>query len=358
MRTPFPHRRPLAELAAILAVFLLAGPSWSSVQAAPPATTHPSGHSRRPVIHYVTIDKRNYLRLSEVAAFYQCTVTRKLSAKEKTLTLTNRHGQKLLFTADSICATLDGYQINFCYKVLCKKGEFLLEQTDFKDFLDPILRTQTVPKLAVKTIMLDPGHGGKDHGAEYGGTMEKDLNLLLAKRIRSILQRRGYTVLMTREKDVEVTLQKRSELCAAKKPDLFISVHCNAHATSTDINGIEVWIANPFGVPSYGTTTLGQDLPGTKYHSSNALLAYLTLKELLMATKANDRGIRRKQFYVISHSPAPSMLIEFGFLSNEAERKNLIDTSYQDKQCAAVCDAIDKFAKIVAPPPPRPARVR
>ncbi|MBQ4479361.1 MAG: N-acetylmuramoyl-L-alanine amidase [Victivallales bacterium] len=355
MRTPFPFHRLLEMLAVTLAALLLACLSASRVHAAPAPPPGPSGQSRRPVIHYITINKRNYLRISEIASFYQCTATRKITVQQKTITLTNRHGQKLLFTADSISATLDGYQINFCYKVLYQKGEFYLEQTDFKDFLDPILRTQTVPKRAVKTIMLDPGHGGKDHGTEQGGTMEKDLNLLLAKRIRSILQRRGYTVLMTREKDVETTLQKRSELCAAKKPDLFISVHCNAHAGSTDINGIEVWIANPVGVPSYGTTTLGQDLPGTKYHSSNALLAYLTLKELIKTTKANDRGIRRKQFYVISHSPAPSMLVEFGFLSNEAERKNLLDTSYQDKLCAAVCDAIDKFAQIVAPPkPPRP----
>ena len=318
------------------------------IQAAPPS---PSTKSSRAVIHFITVNERKYLRLSEIARFYHCSINKSITAENKTLTLTNRFRQKLIFTADSIQCTLDGYQINFCYKVLYKHGEFYLEETDFRDFLDPILRTQTIPRRTIKTIMLDPGHGGKDHGTEKDGTMEKDLNLLLAKRIRSILQKRGYKVIMTREKDVEMSLQARSELCETQKPDLYISVHCNAHATSKDIQGIEVWIANPVGVPSYGTTTLGKDLPGTKFHSSNALLAYLTLKELIKASKATDRGVRRKQFYVISHSPAPSMLIEFGFLSNEAERKKMLTTTYQDKLCAAVCDAIDKFAKLVAPKP-------
>lgn len=337
--------RSIGLLAVLLALFL-GGLPPRTAQAAQP---------KHPVIHYITVSSRKYLRLSEIALFNHCSVTRKITAKEKTLTLTNRHGQKLLFTADSIQCTLDGYQINFCYKVIYKEGEFYLEETDFKDFLDPILRTQTIPRRTVKTIMLDPGHGGKDHGAEYGGTMEKEMNLLLARRIRAILRKRGYTVLMTRDKDVEMSLQARSELCAVKKPDLYVSVHCNAHATSKEVHGIEVWIANPAGVPSYGTTTLGKDLPGTKFHSSNALLAYLTLKELVKATKATDRGVRRKQFYVICHSPAPSMLIEFGYLSNEAERKNLTSSPYQDKLCAAVCDAIDQFAKVVAPTAERPA---
>ena len=303
----------------------------------------------RAVIHYVTVDGRRFLRLSEIASFYKCSVSRKITATEKTITLANRQGQKIVFTADSVKCTLGGCQVNLCYKVRFLKGEFHLEQSDFTYFLDPILRAKNIPKRKVKTIMLDPGHGGKDQGTEQNGTKEKNLNLLLAKRIRSILRKRGYTVVMTREKDQDLTLQDRSKLCAAKKPDLFISIHCNAH-DKADISGVEVWIANPSGVPSYGTTTLGKDLPGTKFHAQNALLSYLALKSLVKATKAADRGVRRKQFYVISHSPAPSMLVEFGFLSNEAERKKMLTSAYQDKLCAALCDAIDQFAKITAPP--------
>ena len=310
-----------------------------------------AAEQQRPVIHYITANSRKYLRLSEIARFYKCSVSQKITSKEKVLTISNRLGQKIVFTADSVKCTLDGYQVNFCYKILFRRGDFHIEQTDFSNFLDPILRVKTIPSRQVKTIMLDPGHGGKDQGTEQAGIKEKELNLLLAKRIRSILQKRGYTVLMTRDNDVQLSLAARSKLCETKKPDLFISLHCNAHSAA-DVNGIEVWIANPAGVPSYGTTTLGKNLPGTKFHSSNALLAYLTLKSLVKATKATDRGVRRKQLYVISHSPAPSMLVEFGFLSNEAERKKMLDSAYQDKLCAALCDAIDQFAKIVKPAPP------
>ncbi|MBR4125301.1 MAG: N-acetylmuramoyl-L-alanine amidase [Victivallales bacterium] len=341
MPTTLRHRLLLLATTLLWLTVAPAGRLWHLAAAEP----------QRPVIHYITVNSRKYLRLSEIARFYKCTVSQKITSKEKVLTLSNRLGQKVVFTADSIKCSLDGYQVNFCYKVIFRQGEFHLEQTDFANFLDPILRARTVPKRKIKTIMLDPGHGGKDQGTEQAGIKEKDVNLRMARRIRSILQKRGYIVLMTREKDADLTLAARSGLCAAKKPDLFVSLHCNAHA-SADISGIEVWIANPVGVPSYGTTTLGKDLPGTKFHSQNALLAYLTLKSLVKTTKATDRGIRRKQFYVISHSPAPSMLVEFGFLSNEAERKKMLTDSYQDKLCAALCDAIDQFAKVTAPRPP------
>ncbi|MBR4517635.1 MAG: N-acetylmuramoyl-L-alanine amidase [Victivallales bacterium] len=340
MPNTFRHRLLLLTAILLWLVTAPAGRLWQLSAAEP----------QRSVIHYITVNSRKYLRLSEIARFYKCTVSQRITSKEKVLTITNRLGQKVVFTADSVKCTLDGYQVNFCYKVIFRNGDFHLEQTDFTNFLDPILRTQTIPKRKIKTIMLDPGHGGKDQGTEQSGTKEKDLNLLLAKRVRSILQKRGYTVLMTREKDADLTLAARSALCTSKKPDLFISLHCNAHSEAS-VNGIEVWIANPAGVPSYGTTTLGKNLPGTKFHSSNALLAYLTLKNLVKATKAVDRGVRRKQLYVISHSPAPSMLVEFGFLSNEAERKKILSAEYQDKLSAALCDAIDQFAKVTAPKP-------
>ena len=340
------------------ALFLMLAPAgglWRILAAPPPPNS-------RPVIHYVLHNSRKYLRISDIARFYHFTATTRITSKEKTITLTNKHGQKLVFTDDRLQCTIDGYQVNCCYKVFFHRGEFHLEQTDFTYLIDPILRSSKIPSRAVKTIVLDPGHGGKDQGAAYGKTLEKSINLLLAKRIRSILQRRGYTVFMTREKDIDLSLEARAKFCAAKRPDLFISIHCNA-AELDSIDGIEVWAANPPGVPSYGTSKLGEEVVGTKPEIlvPNALLSYLALKSLVKATNATDRGVRRKQFYVLRHSVAPAILVEFGFLSNEAERKKMLDSSYQDKLCVAICDAVDQFAKLVKPQPaskPAPPKPR
>ena len=200
------HRLLLLTVTLLLLMTASAGGPWRLNAA----------EQQRPVIHYITVNSRKYLRLSEIARFYKCSVSQKISSKEKILTISNHLGQKIVFTADSEKCTLDGYQVNFCYKILFRRGDFHIEQTDFSNFLDPILRVKTIPSRQVKTIMLDPGHGGKDQGTEQAGIKEKELNLLLAKRVRSILQKRGYTVLMTRDKDVQLSLADRSKLCETK----------------------------------------------------------------------------------------------------------------------------------------------
>ena len=69
----------------------------------------------------------------------------------------------------------------------------------------------------------------------------------------------------------------------------------------------------------------------------------------MAATKAEDRGIKRKQFKVVIDTPAPAMLVELGFISNKAERAKLIRADYQDKLAVAICDSIDKLRKTLKP---------
>jgi N-acetylmuramoyl-L-alanine amidase len=231
----------------------------------------------------------------------------------------------------------------------------MLETTDFQQFLDPIVRTAIIPRRTIRSVMIDPGHGGTDQGATAakGKVEEKALNLQIATRIGNLLRQRGYIVHYTRTKDTAVTLPARSAAAAKLKPDLFISVHCNSHA-DPKINGIELFIANPAGVPSYGTTTIGKDCPSVKFNTTNALWAFLMQSSLINATKATDRGVKRKQFAVVRETPTPAMLIEFGFLSNAAERKKLQDAKYQAKLAAAVADGVDSIAKLLQPPSKAP----
>lgn len=307
------------------------------------------GNSRN-VIHYVTINKRRYLYLHEIAAYYRvgCSIggvrpTRKVVLGDA------RGNSRLEFTENSVSALINGTAAALCFPVVVHKGNFMLEHTDFSELIDPIMRPARVPRRIIKTIMLDAGHGGTDHGAQAGGVMEKTLNLAMTRRVGAILAKRGYRVLYTRGGDVTMSLESRSKAAALRKPALFLSIHCNS-AVQKDIHGIEVFIANPAGAPSYGTDVLGKDCPSTKYNRINALWAYYAQSALVGATKAADRGVKRKQFYVVRETPAPSMLVEIGFLSNDAERRKLLQADYQDKIAVALCDSIDKLARAVRPP--------
>ncbi len=81
---------------------------------------------------------------------------------------------------------------------------------------------------AGKTVVIDPGHGGRDNGAKWGGIAEKDLNLDVARRVEALLKERGIPVVMTRRSDAYVSLDSRAAVANRYKNSLFVSIHFNA----------------------------------------------------------------------------------------------------------------------------------
>lgn len=305
---------------------------------------------RKVVLHSVTVKKRKYLYLREVAALYGCKYT--YSSASKQAVMSDSGGVKLVFKRDSVSSQVNGIEVALSYPVIMHKNALLLSLSDFQELLHPIMRPSTAPRRTINTVVIDPGHGGKDTGAKFGKVLEKDYNLIIARRVGAILQKRGYRVLYTRSTDKALELAERSKYAEKQKPDLFLSIHCNS-AADTSISGIEVFVANPVGTPSFGTKTLGKKGPGTGYNAINAVWAYKTQAALIKATGAKDRGVKRKQFYVLRETPAPAMLIECGFLSCPAERKLLAKNDYLDKLAVAICDGVDDARKALAPPPKR-----
>lgn len=319
--------------------------------AAPAKPAPPPAKSARFVIRYTTINKRRYLPLKSVAEYYK--LVYRPNIKDKSVVLLNATGAKVaVFKANSRNFTLNGTAAGLSFPIVIHKDQFMLELTDFQDFIDPIMRPQSIPKRKIRTIMLDAGHGGKDTGAQAGGRNEKDINLLMVRRIGAILTMRGYTVLYTRTDDKFVELKDRSKAATKHKPDLFISIHCNAIAPeqADKISGIEVYVANAKGVPSYGGDVIGQDRPGAKFQSTNAYWAYLMQRSLLKATSAVDRGVKRKQLSVVAYTPVPAMLIELGFLTHKEEFKKMTTPAYQDKLAVAICDGVNQIEKALRPP--------
>ena len=173
-------------------------------------------------------------------------------------------------------------------------------------------------------VVVDPGHGGYDTGASYGGFEEKDINLIISNKLKNSLEDYGITVFLTREEDSFLSLAERVEITNSIKPALFISIHGNALVSSRVIRGVETY---------YWT---GQ----------SQKLAYYIHKSILSNLNIPDHFIRRAQFYVIRHTPVPAILAELGFLSNHDDRKLLTGSTTQDQYAKALTEAILKFLDI------------
>jgi len=300
-------------------------------------------------IKLALIGKQRYVSLLQLAGFYGLRVTFSGGDDSRVCKMANWN-VTVEFKSNTCFFKFNGIQATLSYPVEFRKGDCFLELSDFLQFLDPLLRPKTIPARDIRTVMIDAGHGGNDHGAEKNGVMEKNINLSVARRLGAMLVKRGYRVIYTRSADVPLTLKQRCEGAKNFNPSLFVSIHCNS-ASDASVNGIEVFIANPAGKPSFGTGTLGKDCPSTKYNTTNALWAYHTQKALIGATGAIDRGIKRKQYYVVRETPAPALLVEIGFVSNDAERTRITQGAYQDKVAVALCSAIDSMKKTLAVPP-------
>jgi N-acetylmuramoyl-L-alanine amidase len=165
-----------------------------------------------------------------------------------------------------------------------------------------------------RVIVIDPGHGGKDTGAVSDGIYEKNLNLSVSLKLRELLSAHGATVYMTRDTDVFIPLYDRPSYSNTIKPHAFISIHTNASTSSAAI-----------GIETYYNSERGWK-PEESKKLANAIQS-----ELIKATGGTNKGVKSADFAVIRENSAASVLVEMGFITNETERANLINSSYQDK---------------------------
>ncbi len=207
----------------------------------------------------------------------------------------------------------------------------------------------TIPQAkSFKTIVLDPGHGGKDPGARgLRGTEEKDITLKVALRLRDLLGRQpGVRVLMTRDHDVFVELEERAKFANRNEADLFVSIHVNSHP-SRAVKGIEIYhfgeakdqralevAARENGTPlnstGAGVEYFLADLLTTKKIEESMELAWTTKESLVAHMNGHytvtDHGVKTAPFYVLRYTSMPSILAEIAYISNPSEedllRKN------------------------------------
>jgi len=195
-----------------------------------------------------------------------------------------------------------------------------------------------VDGLKGRTIVIDAGHGGTDTGAHGPrGSLEKDITLKVAERVKLILQESGSSVLMTREEDVDVwgpTATDAQELQARvdvgtynPRTEAFVSIHCNAHADGS-ANGTETYYYS-------GKSWLDE------------LLATNIQARLLEHGELRDRGVKSARFYVLRHSAMPAALVEMAFISNYNEELLLSDEDFQQGMARAICEGLANYFSVL-----------
>lgn len=170
------------------------------------------------------------------------------------------------------------------------------------------------------TVILDPGHGGKDRGAKWGGVSEAYLNLKVAKKVEALLKAKKIPVRLTRRSDTYLSLTQRAAIANRYKDAIFVSIHFNAH-TNTSIKGVETFYASA---------------KGKKIASS-------IQKGLSRNTKTRNRGIKLGGNYaVLNKTRCPAVLVECGFISNPYERRRCSQSWYQALAARGIVEGIIK----------------
>lgn len=228
-------------------------------------------------------------------------------------------------------------------------------------------------KLSLNTIVIDPGHGGKDPGciAHGNDVFEKDVCLIIAKKLGKMIQDSmpSVRVIYTRTSDVFIPLFQRAAIANKNNADLFISIHCNSH-TSTGINGVETYVMGLYKTASNlevskrenSSVTLEDDYKNNQAYDgfdpdsdeAHIILslyqsAYrnqsLQLASTLQQTveKRNIRknlGVKEAGFLVLWKTAMPSVLVETGFLTNPEEKSYLLSNLGQHKIAGSILSSV------------------
>jgi N-acetylmuramoyl-L-alanine amidase len=172
-------------------------------------------------------------------------------------------------------------------------------------------------------VTLDPGHGGQDPGAVgIGGLRETDVVLPISLEVARILERQGVGVQLTRNSDRFVSLEGRTVMANRADTDLFVSIHANAVANRSSVNGAE-----------------------TFYFSSGRGLAQSIQESVIRRTKMNNRGVKQARFYVLRNTSMPAALVEVGFVTGTSDAAKLSNPTFRNEMAEAIAEGILNYIK-------------
>lgn len=221
----------------------------------------------------------------------------------------------------------------------------------------------------VGTIVIDPGHGGKDPGAVSADSRlkEKEVTLDIAERTKRKIEKElpGTIVSLTRDDDRFVALEDRTAVANATNSDLFLSIHCNADTDSSS-NGVETYFlskadsrkavavaARENGIPRSQISDLQAtllDLMITSKKAESVRLAHMVHDSVIgglsgKVSHYRDRGIKPAPLYILLGARMPAIMVECGFISNQGEKRNLASAEYRDTIAEGIARGAVKYLK-------------
>ena len=231
------------------------------------------------------------------------------------------------------------------------------------------LQSQDIKNYNNFTVVIDPGHGGKDPGAVSNGFYEKIIALNTSLKLGQLLQDNGINVIYTRDKDKFVNLLERANIANKSDAQLFISIHCNSH--SSQAYGAETFVlglhANQrnFEVakkensviffeddyesayagfdPNNPESVIGLTLMQEEYLDQSIIAASYIQNGFVNRLNRKNRNIKQAGFIVLKYTYMPSVLIELGFLSNKKEGAYLNSSKGQSEMAEAISNAVINY---------------
>lgn len=229
-----------------------------------------------------------------------------------------------------------------------RKSVFLAVFTAIVLFLAVISLFIHFEILSVKTfidpqsgiIVIDPGHGGIDGGTNKEGVLEKEINLDIGKKLKLLLEQKGYTVIMTREDDISLDnldnssksrhqrdLNARANIINTSKAQLFLSIHVNCNLKKPSTDGAIVFYSNKF--------------------EQNKLLAYFIQRALnnieVNKIKRTVHNPVQAKYFVLSKTNIPGVIVETAFISNETERHEMIKDTFKEEIAKAIVIGVERY---------------
>ena len=216
---------------------------------------------------------------------------------------------------------------------------FLMLGIAFGSFMVIIPRAGGFAKNDSVTVIVDAGHGLPDGGAVgAGGTVEQEINLKIAEKVREVLEAKGINVIMTRETPYSLSasknasiremkiedMKKRMQIMKKSNADLFISIHMNSYKTSS-AKGLRIFYAHNFE----DIKPLAENIQSRMSDVTGAKMSVV---------KTADTKL-----FLMKNPPVASILVECGFLSNPEEEQNLCNDGYQSRLAWAISDAVEKY---------------
>lgn len=218
-------------------------------------------------------------------------------------------------TGSILDSTVDIIKFPLEYAALFKSGL----RAHMKFLLVILSLIFTVPAFAgFSTVVIDAGHGGHDRGGIPGQRVaEKGICLDIAFRLRAYLRDAGLRTVMTRSSDTFISLPQRVAVANAQRNAVFVSIHTNS-ARREGAHGYETYY----------------------YQARAAKLAYRVQARLSQVIPTDNRGVKRRGFYVLRKSRTPAVLIESGFLTNRNEARMMLSSAYRQRIAQAIGRAV------------------